>query len=284
MKTAKLLIIALGAAGLFAATAPAFAQDRFTQEEAERRLQRIERDLREVRSIVLQAKESGQPVEVRTASSDDQIATLQTKLDDIEQSVRGLTGQIEALSHDQEQAKKDSAATQAQIASLSDRLDKLEKQGVAAQAPAPQASSDGTLGGQAQAGGNPSADANGAFVEARQLLLNGDYPAAGTAFQSFIDTYGSSPSVPAAHYWLGEVKYTLGDYQSAAANFVVSFRAWPKTSWAPEAMVKLAMSLVKLNKPAEACETLGALDRRYPKAAGAHADAAAVRVKAHCTG
>jgi tol-pal system protein YbgF len=295
MKTVKFLTLAVGAASLFVVAAPAFAQDRFTEEANESRLQRIEKDLREVRSIVLQAKATGQPVEVRTAASDDQIATMQTKLDDIEQTVRGLTGQMEAVSHQLDLAKQDAAASQAQSAALADRLDKLEKQVAAlapAATPAPVPGSESTLGGQLSQGGQPSqgqppgpGDANGAYVKARQLLLNGDYPAAGDAFQSFIDAYGSSPSVPAAHYWLGEIKYSEGDYQTAAANLVGAIRGWPKTPWAPDAMVKLALSLAQLNKPADACAALTEFDRHYPKAApAAKARAAAARTKAGCAG
>jgi len=291
MKTAKFLTLALGAASLFVVCAPAFAQDRFTQEANEDRLQRIEKDLREVRSIVLQARATGQPVEVRTAASDAQLATMQTKLDDLDQSVRGLTGQIEVLSHQLDLAKQDDAANQAQSAALADRLDRLEKQVAATAAPPPPppgSGADGTLNGQAgqaSAGDTGGGDANGAYVKARQLLLNGDYPAAGDAFQSFIDTYGTNASVPAAHYWLGEIKYTQGDYQAAAANLVGAIRGWPKTPWAPDAMVKLSLSLVQLNKPTDACAALTEFDRHYPKATpAAKTRAAAARTKAGCPG
>jgi len=295
MKTSTFLTLAVGAASLFAASAPAFAQDRFTEEANESRLQRIEKDLREVRNIVLQARATGQPIEVRTASSDEQIATLQTKLDDIDQTVRGLTGQMEVISHQLDMAKQDQAASQAQSAAFADRLDKLEKQVAAlapAAPPAPGASGgEGTLGGQLSQGGqaqtdqaNP-ADANGAYVKARQLLLNGDYPAAADAFQGFIDTYGSSPSIPSAHYWLGEIKYSQKDYQGAAANLVGAIRGWPKTAWAPDAMVKLALSLGQLNKKADACSALVELERHYPKAPPASkARAAEARAQVGCPG
>ena len=79
MKTTQLLLIALGAATLLGARRRS-AKDKFTEENNQHRLERIEKDLREVRSIVLQAKATGAPVEVRTAGSDEQIAALQAKL------------------------------------------------------------------------------------------------------------------------------------------------------------------------------------------------------------
>jgi hypothetical protein len=48
-------------------------------------------------------------------------------------------------------------------------------------------------------------------------------------------------------------------------------------------VVKLALSLVQLNKPKEACQALAEIDRRYPQASAAAKDrAAAARQKAAC--
>jgi tol-pal system protein YbgF len=295
MKTANFLTLAVGVASLFVVAAPVFAQDRDYQDENNARLQRIEKDLREVRSIVLQARSTGQPVEIRTAASDDQITTLQTRLDDIEQTVRGLTGQMETISHQLDLAKQDDAAGQTQTAALADRLDKVEKQlaAMTAPPPPPPQGPGGTLNGQAGSGqaGPGAADAspaaaNDAYTNARQLMLNGDYASAADAFQRFIDTYGSSGSVPAAHYWLGQIKYSEHDYQAAAANLVGAIKTWPKTSWAPDAMLMLGSSLVELNKPTDACAAMTELDRRYPRvklSPGLTAREAAIRAKASCS-
>ncbi|MEO8113531.1 MAG: tol-pal system protein YbgF, partial [Phenylobacterium sp.] len=58
---------------------------------------------------------------------------------------------------------------------------------------------------------------------------------------------------------------------------------WPKTSWAPDAVVELARALTAVKKPADACAALGELPKRYPKApAAVTARAAAARVQAKC--
>ncbi|MBV9508665.1 MAG: tol-pal system protein YbgF [Caulobacteraceae bacterium] len=279
MKTAKYLTAAMAAAGLLAMAAPALAQDQETQH----RLDKIEKDLHEIRSIVLQARATGQPVEVRSASSDEEMAAMQSRLDDIDQRLRDLTGQIEVATHNQDMAKQDLADAQAKIAALSDRVDKLEQQ-AAPPAPAPTANDAGSTGGSDQAQGAPG-DANAAYVQARRTLLNGDYQAAGDALQNFLSTYPNSPNVPAAHYWLGEVKYTQNDYAAAASNLVDAIRGWPKTPWAPDAMVKLSLSLSQLNKTKDACATLAALPRHYPKlTAAARTRVADARAKAGCSG
>ena len=300
MKPAKFLMAAAAFALLLGAASQVLAQDdeptpgqaqASFQKSNDKRLQRIEKDLHELRAIVLQAKETGQPVQVRTASSDDQIIAMQAKLDDIDQTVRAMTGQIEVLSHDLDEAKKSVAATHDQTVVMADRLDKLEKQVETLSAPPPP-----PPGPTADAGPAPSAPdagdaaaapggASAAYARAHQLMMNGEYPAAADAYQSFIDTYPQSPTVPAAHYWLGSVKYTQGDYNAAAINMIGAIRGWPKTTWAADAVAKLALSLVQQNKSADACGALAEFNRHYPQAApAAKQRIAAAKAKAGCAG
>ena len=298
MKPANLFMTAAVATLVLGLAGSAIAQDDDSlasaganyQKSNDKRLQRIEKDLHELRAIVLQAKDTGQPVQVRTASSDDQMIAMQSKLDDIEQTVRGMTGQIEVISHDLDEAKKSVAETHDQTVVMADRLDKLEKQVESLAAPPPPPPGPGAdAAPQPEASGDTSGPAPGgagaAYTHAHQLLLNGEYPAAADAYQSFIDTYPQSPTVPAAHYWLGEIKYTQGDFNAAATNMIGAIRGWPQTSWAPDAVVKLSLALVQLNKTTEACGTLTEFTRHYPKASpAAKQHAAAARAKAGCAG
>ncbi len=254
-------------------------------EPSAKRLDRFEKELREVRQIVLQAHATGQPVEIKEAGPDPQVVALQAKIDDGDVQVRRLTGEIETLTHDMELARKQLDDSRAQTAALADRLDKLEKQAAApaptAPPPAPPAAAAAPDGSAPEARVDPKT----AYAHARQRLADGDYPGAATEFQSFVDRYGDTPSAPAARYWLGEAKFIQKDYAGAATAYLGAIRGWPKTAWAGEAVVKLSQSLVELNKPADACGALGEFERRYPHAAPAlKARAQAVRVKAQCTG
>ena len=296
MKPARFLIAASIAALLAGMAAAAVAQDddptpapasASYQKANDKRLQRIEKDLHELRAIVLQAKDTGQPVQVRTASSDDQIIAMQARVDDISQTVRSITGQIEVLSHDLDEAKKSVAATHDQTVVMADRLDKLEKQVESLASPPPPAPV-AEVAPQADAPADSAPAAGGAaatYSHAHQLMLNGEYPAAADAYQAFIDTYPSSPTVPAAHYWLGEIKYSQGDFNGAATNMIGAIRGWPQTSWAPDAMVKLSLALIQVNKTSDACGTLAEFARHYPHASpAAKQRAAAARAKAGCAG
>jgi tol-pal system protein YbgF len=131
----------------------------------------------------------------------------------------------------------------------------------------------------------PTADPKAAYAHARQLLEDSDYPGAATELQAYIDRYGDTPTGPTARYWLGEAKFIQKDYAGAATAYLGAIRGWPKTAWAPEAVVKLSQSLLELGKPNDACGALGELDRRYPHLTPTlKARAAATRSKAQCAG
>jgi tol-pal system protein YbgF len=280
MKTSRSPIATLAVIGALCLASAARGQDRPDDDYLRNRLSRIEKQLSEVRSIVLQARATGQPVEIKDAGTDAQLTDLQAKFDDMSQTLRGLTGQIETLTHDLELTRKAAAQDRAQNAALADRLDRIEKQLAAAASPAP--APVAAAPPEAAPSGD---DARTAYAHARKLLLDGDYPAASAAFQDYIDRYGDTASAPAARYWLGETKYIQSDYAGAATALISAIRGWPQTPWGPDAVVKLSLALVQLNKTDDACHTLAEFDRHYPRApAATKARANAARVKAGCAG
>jgi tol-pal system protein YbgF len=294
MRKTRFLRPALAALALLLMASSALAQDQTFGEPLDKRLDRLEKQLREVRAIVLQAHATGAPVEIKESGPDPQVVALTSRLDDMEQTLRGMNGAVEGLQHDLAAARSDAADSKAQLAALSDRTDKLEKE-FAALAPAPPPAapdaqpgpSDGGLAGQAaqpqSAAGAPQLDAKAAYANARQLLLDGDYKAATAAFQDYVDRFGDTPGARPARYWLGETKFIQEDYTGAAAAYAGAIRGWPDTPWAPDAVVKLALSLVELNRTKDACGALHEFGRRYPHAAdAAKARAEAARQKAGC--
>ena len=106
MKTLRSLavIVALGLA------APALAQvplDNSLDEHSAKRLDRMEQAVRELRSIVFQGRETGKPVTVEPADTDAQMSALSQKIDDLQQAITRLTGQLESAGHDEQAWAKD---------------------------------------------------------------------------------------------------------------------------------------------------------------------------------
>jgi tol-pal system protein YbgF len=312
MNKTRILLLSAAALVLIGAP-PAFAQrdDDYPQQAVpapdgselvnnrgiERRLERDEKDLRDLRRIVLQARAQGAPVEVREAGPDPQVEALQQRINDLEETLRRQTGQMETLSHDAQLAARSAADANDANRALLGRLDTVEKQLQAMSAAAqpgpppqqqggngyPNGSSrypdggNGSLGtqprgdqGYAQQQPPPSAgpgDEAQAYRSARQILDDGDYVGGASALQNFLQTYPSSQRAPEANYWLGRTLAIRNMHSEAAAAYARALRGWPKSTWGGDAVVRLAASLIELQRSPDACRALAEFDNRYSGAA-----------------
>jgi len=265
-------LVVLGTAGVAASQTP--IEDPLDIRDA-KRVDRMEKAVRELRAIVFQLRDTGKPVVVQPADTDARMDELGRKVADLESSLKGLNGSIDTTTRELDQARRENAALKSQVQSLSDRLAGAEQKLAAAAAPAPTAPAV-----EAQA---PAGDPGKEFAAARQLMLSGDYDGAEQAFAAYVANYPDAPRAPEASFWWGKTLTARSAHAEAARAYITAIRGWPQTSWAPEAVVELSKSLVALKKPADACQTLAELTRRYPKAPPAiTARAAAVRTQAKC--
>jgi tol-pal system protein YbgF len=277
---AALLASVLALTAVPALTSVAMAQTAMPDpldDRSVKRLDKMEKVVRELRAIVFQGRDTGKPVVVQAAETDAQIAALSEKLGDLEQTLTRLNGQNETLTHDLDQARRANDGEKARAEALDQRLAALEKrladQEAAAAAAAPVAA----------AAVPASTDPAAAFKSARQMLLDGDYGGAEQAFAGYVEAFPDSAKAPEARYWLGETQFVREAYSDAAGSYLGAVRGWPQTAWAPDAVLKLSRSLVALKKPADACKTLDELAKRYPKAPSTvTSKAATTRVQAKC--
>ena len=282
--TVRPLRVAATAVALVLAVGPAFAQTPLDADPLDardaKRLDKMEKVVRELRSIVFQLKDTGKPVVVMPADTDSRLQDLANRLSDLEQSLTRINGQLETSAHDLDQARAANADLQVQVKALGDRLAVLEKAQVAAAGPPPAPD-----GAPPAAPPVAPADSGAAFAKARQLMLSGDYDAAEAAFAAYIQAWPDGPRSPEARYWWGKTLSAKGDQARAATAYIGAIRGWPKTAWAPDALVELARSLTMLKKTGDACATLAELPRRYPKALPAvRSRAASVAREAKCGG
>ena len=267
----------------------------------EKRLQRDEQALRELRQVVLQAKAQGNPVTVKDAGPDPEVETLKQRVNDLEETLRRQTGQMEEVAHNAQLAAKAAADAAAANQVLAARLDRIEQPLLAAGAAAlaaqqgagapPQAGPPpaaqpgqgagvlGTLRGQGPGGqqdiqDNPQdtqgkgANAGGggeeaAYRAARKTLDSGDYTGGAQALQDYLQQYPTSPRAPEANYWLGRTLALRNMPADAAGAYARALKGWPQTSWAGDAVVRLATSLVDLKRNSQACGALAEFDSRY---------------------
>lgn len=229
-------------------------------------------------------------------------AQLTVRISELEAQIRQLTGQIEDLTATVAQMRQ---RAERQATDVEFRLSELEKARSAGAAPveAPKAPAAATpaqpaavapgapprdLGtvpaAQAQnapvplaparpAAAAPAAapaakpgSAKEAYEQAFALVQKQDYPAAETAFRSFLGTYGADDLAGNAQYWLGETYYVRGNYQEAAAQFFQGYQKYPKNAKAPDNLLKLGLSLAHINKTKEACASFNRFTTEYPQA------------------
>jgi tol-pal system protein YbgF len=293
------LVSVLTVAALLGGAAPAFAQSAVVE-----RLDRLERDMNQLQRQVYRGGggAGGAPMAVTPAPN---AVDTELRMDQLENQMRTLTGQIEELNYSITQMKQrmDRFSGDVDV-----RFQELEKGGShggenASAAPAPStppapagrpgaaassaarpnpAGDPGVLqtprGGAAPAPAAPpqqsaavepdaltGGSAQDQYNRAFGLLRQADYPAAEKALKSFLQRYPNDPLAGNAQYWLGETFYVRGDYNNAAAAFAEAYRKYPQGGKGPDSLLKLAMALGNIGQKRDACMTLSQLDKDFPK-------------------
>ncbi|MDP9195647.1 MAG: tol-pal system protein YbgF [Pseudomonadota bacterium] len=229
------------------------------------RVMRLENELRTLNQAVYK----GQPPPPGTGTG----TSYEDRLTRLEQETSKLTGRVEELQFSMRKLQ-DAQAKAAR--DMEFRLNELEKKAathapVAAPAPPPATATPSPFtgqqsyppaGGQAPAAltGDPRKDYDNAYA----LLLQADYNAAENALKAFIAANPQHELTGNAQYWLAETYYVRGMYPEAALAFGEGFEKYPDSQKAPDNLLKLGLSLVKLNKRQEACRTLGLVKKNFP--------------------
>jgi tol-pal system protein YbgF len=111
--------------------------------------------------------------------------------------------------------------------------------------------------------GTPKSQYDYALSLMRQKL---DFAAAEIAFKAFIEQHPKDGLTGNAYFWLGQTFYARKSFQDAVFAFAEGFQKFPTGTKAPDSLLKLGMSLSRLNKQREACTTYGRLFAKFPKA------------------
>jgi len=305
-----MLGVAVGAVGALAdvhvgqvASAPKIARKLDANEVQARILPAQMMALQQKPSLVRTAALFGESDEEKAAreakeqSQDAAIQQLNQKVNDLEDTVRRLTGQNEQLDHRLsdtnsriERMQKDfdyklCTMTAQQLGESADSLpcggggstttgNSVAPNNAPRLSPPP-----GVLGtipsnqplplaapGSPDAGGPGPNATRPQFDAAMNLLSKAQYDEARAAFRNFADTNPKDALTPQAVYWVGDIAYVQKDYPNAARAFAEEIKKYGSSPRAPDSMLKLGQSLIALNQKQEGCTTLGALPGKYPQA------------------
>ena len=187
------------------------------------------------------------------------------RMEEMQQELRELRGENERLAYELESLKKRQRELYLDI---DRRMQEVEAGGVAAVAPASVPSTPSAPKPTAAApAGTPkttpapsgakvataapavaSAQERDAYKSAFNLLKQGRYDSAITAFNQFLSDYPKSGYAANAQYWLGEAHYVSKDYHGALTEFQKVLGQYPDSNKVPDASLKLGFTYYELGQ------------------------------------
>jgi tol-pal system protein YbgF len=115
-----------------------------------------------------------------------------------------------------------------------------------------------------------------------ETLLRRQFGEAEAGFRDFLQKYPDHSLAGSAQYQLGETFYAQANYQEAARHFLQGYKNYPKSRRAPDSLLKLGLSLRKLDQRDQACAALASVSTEFPRAVEAKKRAQAELKRAGC--
>jgi len=221
----------------------------------------------------VQAQSSTTPQ--RSSAGNQATAELFYMIQQLQQEVRRLQGQVEEQQHMitrlQEQGRDRYIDLDQRILDLSEKMASRPEPAPASASAASAAS--GAAGGQAvetREYRQPDAEERKAYNEIQDLIRNQKaYDEAITRLYEFIDKYPEGDLTVNAYYWLGEVYLVKPQLEQAKQAFTIVATRFPDHRKAPDAVYKLGVTLDRLGESDEARRRMQSVVDDYPDSSAA---------------
>lgn len=243
---------------------PAAFAGLFSDDEAHRKIAELQRQLNE-------ARQQNAALEQRIAALENSMrgqgTELLSQVETLTNEVRRLNGLAETQAFNIEAAQKRQKDL---YVDLDTRLRLIEKpvEPVASEPPPNTLAPINIPTAPTRPGkigkGTPKNEGK-AYDAAFQLFKSGNYPAAVSAFNNFMQTYPNSSYAPNAQYWIGNAHYALRDYDASIAAQRKLLSAYPASEKVPEALLNIASSQQEMGDMAASRKTLEDLVAKYPQ-------------------
>lgn len=219
--------------------------------------------------------------------SEDKLDAMLMQLQETEQGLRQLTGEIETVRFKQEEIQsridrvsadmevrfsemeKKLAEAEAKIKKMEDEklsaekakklAEKKKKDQEAAAAKANKTKKDQIKEKYGQK------TAKELYDQAFSSIKKQNYKQAQEEFEAFLVLYPKNELAGNAQYWLGESFFARSMYSKAAVAFAEGFQNYRESQKAPDNLFKLGVTMSKLNKKNEACIAFKNFAKEYPK-------------------
>ncbi len=132
----------------------------------------------------------------------------------------------------------------------------------------PQAVAEAPAAPVAPAAADPANESRD-YEAALTQLRAGKFREAATGFVAFTKAYPNSSFQPNAHFWAASALYQLKDNVGAAEHYAKVASQWPDDTRAPDALLGLSSTQAARNDTAGATKTLERLVAKYPSSSAA---------------
>lgn len=187
---------------------------------------------------------------VERVVQNDSLVTLVTRVDALQQENAELRGMVEELAH---QSESTGERQRDLYVDLDQRLQRLEQAGGGDGAP--------LRPGQLPL---PSGSDRDNYQAAFELLKDGRYEDAATAFKQFLVTYPNSELADNAQYWLAESFYVTQKFSQALPAFEAVVSQYPRSGKVPDALLKIGYCNYELKRWDAARTALTRVRGDYP--------------------
>lgn len=239
----------------------------------------------------LSSNYAGSKTTENVTASEGNLDAMVMRLQEMEQSLQTMTGELETIKFNQEKLgermdkmnadyglrfkenEEKLLKAQEEIKKLTEEKKRAETEKEAAakkqkarEAAAVRAEKDKASRIKAQYG---KMTASALYDKAFASMKKSDYKAAEGEFEAFLTLHPKHDLAGNAQYWLGESYYARSQYDKAAVAFADGFKNYRQSQKAPDNLLKLGLTMARLNKKKEACIAFQNFSREYPKVSDA---------------
>ncbi len=112
-------------------------------------------------------------------------------------------------------------------------------------------------------------DKEKAYAEAYKTFREGDYKGAREKFREFVKIFSATEYSDNAQFWIGECYYFEKNYEKAILEYENVIKNYPKGNKVPNALLKQALSFMKLGDKSSAKLLLQRVIKEYPNTSSA---------------
>lgn len=241
---------------------------------AQRNIQELQRDVAQLQDMVRNLQQSQNEkmaaltVMVQQAlDASNKANTSVAVLDNsIRQTLREQAAPVAGVGAKVDQMSTEFQALRESIADVSSRMSKMQAQMVdinnavrTINAPAAPPPGDG-----AGAAGLPPAPAETLYANAQRDRLGGKPELALQGFSDYLKYYPTTDLAPNAQYYIAEIHFSQGDFDSALKEFDMVLEKYPDNNKTADAIFMKGQTLVKMGRRTQGGQEFQALINRFP--------------------